>query len=257
MLLDTLINGFSDEIEKIATRKKKPAEEKDLSAAQRGFLGAGGSQMAMGLAQRLNNAAINDPVDRGISGTEQLLGDTARKMKVDPPRYFHHGAAQMGWMTPEGQAASNADLLRKDLRHYVAAPTSASEAAIAHELGHIKNDRLWGPVGRKLNVMSRNAAPLTGVAGSAIAATEKDPSWRPGLTSAAVAAPMLIDEGLASARAAKHLIGQRGLVRGVGQSLRLLPGYASYAAAGLAPLAITALRKKLRAKKEPSGSKKG
>jgi hypothetical protein len=61
---------------------------------------------------------------------------------------------------------------------------------------------------------------------------------------------MLADEGMASARAIKHMTKTHGLGKGLWKSKSLAPAFGTYAALGLTPLAITAGRKLLNRHRE-------
>lgn len=141
---------------------------------------------------------------------------------------------------------------------------NASEAVMAHELGHAQNAKMMGRLRAPFSALKSLAnmglysgprilgrsIPLLPAAASAYAATDGDPSWTPAIGTAALGAPALLEEGMASGRAAGHLIRQHGLGGGLRRSLPLAAAYGTYAAAPLAPAAITGIRKLVKRHKE-------
>ena len=125
----------------------------------------------------------------------------------------------------------------------VMAPHNPSEAAMAHEFGHVRNHSKWGKNFTNIGGLSRQVAMMGAPIAGAVAAGQDEPSWTPGLVQAGLASPMLFDEAAASARAAKYLTKHHGLRKGLGHAAKLAPAFGTYAAMGLTPLAITAGRK--------------
>ena len=136
----------------------------------------------------------------------------------------------------------------------VMSPPNASESAMAHEFGHVRNHSKWGKNFSQIGALSRGASQLGAPIAGAIAAGQDDPSWTPGLVQAGLSAPMLVDEAGASLRAAKYLTKQHGLRKGLGQAAKLAPAFGTYAALGLTPLGITAGRKLYRRHQEKKAS---
>jgi len=132
----------------------------------------------------------------------------------------------------------------------VSFPDSATEAEIAHELGHTKNYETLGPrAGLAVNA-TRALGGLTRGPALAYSAMAEDPSYIPGLLHAGLNAPTLVDEAMASGRGLKALIGKHGLGGGLRQGMPLLPAFGTYALQAGAPLAVTGIRKALRARSE-------
>jgi hypothetical protein len=184
--------------------------------------------------------AVNEHGDRG--NTQQIA-------RVDKIR------EQMGVKRDElkyhvDSGRSPAIMLEEGAKPTMHVPSNTKESVIAHEFGHIKNDKLWGKRGRKLNTGSRAISALGALPAAYYAGWDDDPSYKPALAQAAVSAPMLIDEGIASGRAIKHLMKQHGKLKGLKKSMILAPALATYGLAAGAPLAITAGRKYLNKKKE-------
>lgn len=122
-------------------------------------------------------------------------------------------------------------------------PTS-SDAAVAHELGHVSNYESPLTKWRPSTVPLDNVLPYTGMGATGYGIMAKHPSYAPALAHLAVSSPRLLDEGLASLRASKHLISEHG-VRGLGQALSLAFPFGTYALPAAMPLGITALKRHL------------
>lgn len=127
-----------------------------------------------------------------------------------------------------------------------------SEAIVAHELGHLQNAKLLRRMGIAKQMMvarsvsgalQRAGGGILPAAGTAYALGSEDPSWKPALAYTAAASPVLVGEGMANARAAKHMVGRYGLKKGLSMSRKLAPAYGTYLALGATPLAATAARK--------------
>jgi len=136
-------------------------------------------------------------------------------------------------------------------------PSGVGEAVAAHEMGHNLNSQMLPPLAY---VAGHNIADkITSYsvpAASIYAAASKDPSWAPGLASLAFSSPLLLDEGLASARAVAHMVGKYGLGKGLLHSSVLLPAYGTYLAHALAPLAITGVKKFMKKRREEKDNEK-
>jgi hypothetical protein len=189
--------------------------------------GAGVAYQAMSPPQTGSEDFSNKKNFRALEKAMGLSGTEHRK---------HLGGAGMGYV--QG-------------RPTVFLPPGVSEATAAHELGHAKNweaaRRLVGSKGRDALLSARLLSMMGGVDSaiplSAYAAADSDMSWTPAAIQAGLFAPTLVDEGLASLHAARHLVNRHGLIKGVGRSASLLPAYGTYAALGLSPAAITGGRK--------------
>lgn len=132
----------------------------------------------------------------------------------------------------------------------------ARDAILAHEAGHRVNEQaldsflnrtpILGRLPRGLNAL----APIIGM-GASMAAIERaraeeQPTYVPSLLAGAASLPMLAEEGMASARAAKFLTAEHGLKRGLLKSLPLVPAFATYLSLPLLSAVITHGRKKYR-----------
>jgi hypothetical protein len=136
-------------------------------------------------------------------------------------------------------------------------PKGTGEAAVGHEFGHLKNEQIRRTKSKTFQRRARHTLEGSrmgmipgALAGSAVAGGQADPSYKPGLAQLAVSAPTLLEEGRASAHAARYMVKRHGLARGAMRSLPLVPAFASYATLGAMPLGITAFRKHRLKKKE-------
>lgn len=132
-------------------------------------------------------------------------------------------------------------------------PEHLRESVIAHEVGHAMNDQALRDIGPAaalpyhfIQDVSRLGTPAMSALMTVRAAREKDPSYKPGLATLAVAAPMLAEEAAASIRAGSHLVDKHGLQEGLVKSLPLVPAFATYATLATAPLLVAAYRKHKR-----------
>lgn len=256
------MRAFRDELEKLsaAAKQKKP---KDSPGAR--MLGAVAAPVGTGAA----TTALRVPVMRQgitpsnlrapqhVAGHEAKIRQMAGHMgvtdalDVDSPINVNFGEA-----STRGAAAMPGSF-RPSKRHMVRVPVGAPESHAAHELGHIKNYQTLGRVSKRLGLGQRGniAAPAlsmisgslgakSGLATSAIAAGQKDPSYAPGAINAGIWAPRIADEAMASAHAVRHLAKRHGLGRGLLKSAPLAPAFGTYATMAAAPLAITAWRKR-------------
>lgn len=267
------IDSFVDELVKIASRKS----EKDNRKLY-GGLAAGG--LAPTVANRGFGHAFMATNKPDIGGTEgdaskvlakfrdikhsMGLGKTNVDLNVDPHAPRGSEAMIVGKHTLPGITFKEQ---AEPAGFTVRTPAGTKESLLAHELGHVANHSRWGKgftgVGSLSRVLSTGGlrvgtrvVPFVPTTASAMAATDKNTSWKPGIINAAAAAPMLFDEGAASTRAVRHLVKAHGLTGGLAKSAPLLAGFGTYAAYGLTPLAITGGRKlwhrhqaKLQAKK--------
>lgn len=140
---------------------------------------------------------------------------------------------------------------------HVSIPTYLRDAIIAHELGHAMNDQVVRTTAPNMLVPYRVVEGLSRAGGTALmptltsmAARQKDPSYVPGAISLLLTSPMLAEEAMASIRAARFLMDEHGLGRGILKSLPLLPAFGTYASIAAAPLAVAYVRKKIRENEE-------
>lgn len=132
-------------------------------------------------------------------------------------------------------------------------PEKLRESVIGHEIGHALNDQAVRDAGPAVAIpyhfiqdVSRLGTPAMSALMTLKAAKDKDPSYKPGLATLAVAAPMLAEEAAASIRAGSHMIDKHGLQEGLVKSLPLVPAFATYATLAAAPLLVAAYRKHKR-----------
>lgn len=145
---------------------------------------------------------------------------------------------------------SVADRLRTGALHdMIQVAPGAHESMIAHEIGHVKNYRALTGLSPALSP-ARDAAVIAGKLVShlspitaGIAAFQEKPSYVPSGIAAAVAAPLLLEEGAANIRALSYMVKKHGLGRGLLKSGPLGLSMLTYLTAGLSPLLVTAIRK--------------
>lgn len=126
----------------------------------------------------------------------------------------------------------------------VRAPKGISEGVLAHELGHARNYQNMSKLQKDLTLGARGLGGVASQVSGAWAAGQDNPSYTPGLVAAGANLPTLIDEGMATGRAFKHLRNTTGSWgKALSKGKHLIPAFGSYAAMAGAPLGITALRK--------------
>ncbi len=272
LVIQELVPSFCDELAKIAVVTQQPQEGSDNAEHLMGQVakGVGGAYVASktpGLIGRQVMKTI--PLDTPM--TEQRMGEMAKGMGVKTPVHYvkepRMGAnsAHMWWDPKSGMAQMAAkqmgwspDSMPKAPGHVVAGHPHLNETILAHELGHAKNYEQLGKGWRTGVGLSTGIGRLSNPITSGIAAGQDDPSWKPGLVQAGISAPMLLEEGMASARATRHLMKQHGMGGGLSRGGKmLLPAFSTYAAQAGMPLAITGARKLWRkATGKPSQSTK-
>lgn len=232
MRVADLLQGFVDEIEKIAAPQRPEKPEKPESRVGSALAGAAAPIVAN---TAMAGAAYPFMNDRNRSGEEtRNLAKRVHQGMGAPPEVTFQDTGHK----PMAQAY---DPINRKVLH----STGSREAVIAHELGHAKNyaSKLRKPLmgGRALGTYlgGGTTAAITG----AMAAGDKDPSWTPGLVNLGINAPILADEAVASGRALRYMTKQHGLLKGLAKSAPLAPAFGSYAAIAGTPLAITAYRK--------------
>lgn len=255
MSFNAYVQGRDDALAMFKIAKARSSKKKDDETPEmRALIGAG--------------AAVSPAVLNHAAVQATHLADDILKEKTDfsKKQNFRRLADAMGESDVKllrGAPGTGAGMGYAGERRAVVLPVGTSEATAGHELGHAKNWRtvedLLGQSGRKGMWMGRllgtqfgtkTMAPL-----AASAALDDDASWLPGSIQAGIYAPTLLDEGLASTHALRHLIKRHGVTSGLRQGLSLAPAFGTYGAIGLTPLGITAGRKAWRRYSQNSDSK--
>ena len=238
MRLSSFLPAFQDEIQKIASVRGRKEEEIDPHVGTKALAGGVAPVGTAMVAQKFLGNHIDLAGPNTLEEAVDRAGHIARKMKVTAPVEANfYDSPGMSWVN------TSYDTPPKFSAHF---PLKAREADVALEFGHVVNRTKLRPLPTKVLNFTRAAGmnnKLIPTAAGAIAAADPNASWTPGLVAAGMAAPTLLDEGAASARALKYMVGQHGLKKGLARSAHLAPAFASYAALGLAPLAITAGRR--------------
>lgn len=247
--------------EKKAEDDKKPEKEKGTHPVVKGLKAVGGLVGATAAQMAAGHVAMSGEGTRGKHdyGKDHNSRSLAKRMgeKNVPlaPKDARHVGPGMGFLRTRSKKKGGTG---KGIQPGLFLPKGTSEAIAAHEVGHLKNWRairdLLGEKGMTQLAMGSYlgfaGAQLTGLPATMYAAGSDDPSWVPAVAHTALATPRLLDEAAASLHAVKHLVGEHGLLKGLQSSARLLPAYGTYAAVGAAPLAITALRKYLKHRRD-------
>jgi hypothetical protein len=256
MFPDELTAALEDEFEKLAApRKKKPRASSPEGQAVRGaaaVVGAKGVQIGL-------NTAI-EPQLRARAGVdsgqyEHQVRTMADKMGVKSNVHY----------MVDPRVEPSAGFRGKNFQ--INLPPGAHESFAAHEVGHVRNWEQLRQVANKLGLKdrtreltrsaylkSRKLAPDVGMGATLYSGLAEDPSYKPAVANLALHAPMLADEGIASARAAQYLVKQHGLMQGLRKARPLAPAFGTYATFAAAPFAITAGRKALRARREKTAA---
>lgn len=245
-------SAFSDELEKLAEKKKK----------HNPVPGALGGMVAVDASTKLMGGAALAGARRGHKSPP--VKRMAKDMGIDIPFTAHTGRNPFGVDVEMGghhvhQSGTNpwhyADPFTG--KSTINSPKGMPEAFRAHELGHMKNhqSRLrisprWARASTFGAIGARTVGTFSAGAAAAVAGGQEKPSYAPGLVNAAIHTPNLVEEARASGHALKYMVKRHGMLRGVGKSLRLLPAFGTYASVGLGPLGVTAFRKHRQAKKE-------
>ena len=243
--------------EKKAEDDKKLEKEKGTPLGVKGLKGVGGVAGATAAQMAAGHVAMSGEGTRGKQdfGKDHNSRSLAKRMgEKNVPlaqKADRHVGPGMGFLRTRSKKKGGTG---KGIQPGLFLPKGTSEAIAAHEVGHLKNWRairdLLGEKGMTQLAMGSHlgfaGAQLTGLPATMYAAGSDDPSWTPAVMHTALATPRLLDEAAASLHAVKHLVGEQGLLKGLGSSARLLPAFGTYAAVGAAPLAITALRKYLK-----------
>jgi hypothetical protein len=138
------------------------------------------------------------------------------------------------------------------------------DAVLAHEVGHHMNHVALDSfldeapalkrIPRGINALGHLIGTGASMAAIERARNQEQPSYVPSLLAGAASLPVLAEEGMASARAAKFLTAEHGLKKGLLKSLPLVPMFATYLSMPLMSAMITRGRKKHR--EETDGEEK-
>ena len=231
-------------------KNRSEAEEERLqSEKMRGYgAGAAGGLGALGL----HGALIPMMSSSGEESLAESVRRTAAKARemglpADPSSIKIHRSdpAFAGTIDRGGKPVA-------PILHLPSKP--ARESVLAHELGHYASHLKSSPLYKKIQNASRLATGGIGgrLAAGALAgelAQEMDnPSYVPAALGAAVAAPVLYEEAVATGHAFKNMMKQHGALRGGARTLNMLPAFASYLAPVAIPAVVTAARKAYREK---------
>lgn len=185
-------------------------------------------------------ARASEAKDRSGKGVKDRLHEMFPELKKEKI-VVKEGPASITFKGEKNTLLSS--LAAKDPGYELMGAKDESSGAIAHEVGHILNDKAWGRPGRAAHMLSRYVAGTLQPATVFSAAVADTPTHIPGAIQAAISVPMLVDEALASSRAVHHLISTKGFKEGLKESLPLIPAFGSYAAHSAAPAVVTVIRK--------------
>lgn len=235
-----------------AKKQKRKAKDEALIDVGAGISGL----FVSGLFTRLNAAAFGEAVRAQVEVGKMSPGDAERIVaeynKANPKHTVDYkkiteplGAHYTDFDT---EVARREGKLKMRAKPLVAASDEAAEAILRHELGHAAN---WKHIPEKLKPTAAVIRGL-GFAGSPLVSaamlfsgdeeTRAD-AWK---ATAIGGAPTLIDEGLASLRAAKDMIKSDGFKKGLKKALPLLPAYGTY----LSPLVGAAVASHILGQKD-------
>lgn len=120
----------------------------------------------------------------------------------------------------------------------------STDATILHELGHLKNQAKFSEPLRLVGGLFRQASGyLPSVAATAYTSTQDDPSNKVGLGFLGLSMPTLAGEAGATYHAFKHLIKQKGVLKGLRSGANLIPAFGTYALNASMPLIGTQVNK--------------
>lgn len=256
-------SSFTDEFVKISAHKSRQESQSDfrkrmagMVAAPIGTVGAS-TGMAMGAIRQTytpkNMAGTTQESSDHASGIHRMAKDMGIPDNVELSNPVVRDLRSAS--SPGGSAHAMPGVFNGG-RPKIQVPLGAHESIAAHELGHVKNHQMVGRVAKRLGSskfipaaagitsgLSGIVGMKSGIATSAIAAGQKDPSYTAGGVNAAIWAPRIADEAMATGHAVRHLTKKHGLMKGLAKSAPLAPAFGSYAAFAGAPLAISAYRK--------------
>lgn len=240
--------------------KEKKEESSGADKAKRIAAKAGG-----GLAGLVAEQLSPVPAYALMKGTESALGvvptgssaahNKLRKTigkEMDAGQYNYHKGRDPGF----GLDARLGGKTR--YRPAIHGSPADPEGTMAHEFGHLRNARGMGYAPYAVTQgLTRALSQISGPAAAIYSGSAEDPSYTPGLVHLGISSPALLDEALASARAAVAMMGRHGAMGGLRHSLHLAPAFGTYASRALAPLGIAWARKKYKAHKEKKKEKEG
>jgi hypothetical protein len=275
MNLDIFVPSFTDELIKIAQQVQPQQQQEGIHESARqigrgalGFLAPGAASTAALVATRkgMDSASRAEGLNPGErhGAIARRVRSVGKAMGHEAPHDVVIGNLGPGW-APELNVPGGGQLQGSHLPpgnvvmpHRGAAPAKSAilvqrntpEAVLAHEYGHAKfhhNNRL---IGKARSISSIAANPLSSSIAGAVAAGEEDPSWGVGAANLAMHSPTLLDEGVATGHALRHMTKTHGFRQGLAKSRMLAPAYGTYAALAAAPLAITGARKWMKGRRE-------
>ncbi len=218
---------------------KTAEEKKEMSVPERVGRFLGGSFLGQTVPSTLGLATAKGMASPSMGAEPAKEVFDKYKQKIVPDMDVKLGPQEV--VNPNFMPAQT--IGREKIPAHVFSTKNIHPSAMAHEFGHAKIHNAIGPRLSRAALGGRLVGLNASSIGSGIAASTDEPSYTPGLVSAALNAPTLLDEAGASGIALKTLMKEHGTLKGMKKSLPLLPAFASYAGIAGAPLAIAGARK--------------
>lgn len=224
---------FTDTLIKTSEKKK------EMSIPERVGRFLGGSFIGQNVPSTLGLATVKGMAAPSMGAEPAKEMFDKYKQKIVPDMDIRLGPQEV--INPNFMPAQTVG--KEKIPAHIFSTKNIHPSAMAHEFGHAKIHSAIGPKLSRAALVGRFAGLNASSIGSGIAASTDEPSYTPGLVSAALNAPTLLDEAGASGIALKTLMKEHGALKGMRKSLPLIPAFASYAGIAGAPLAIAGARK--------------